>query len=147
MGVPLWLPNIWGPSTNPRTAIQPGVMPGECWAFKGSEGFLVIKLSMPMKPTRFSLEHIPKTLSPNGKIDSAPKNFQVFGLEVNKDSQPQELGRYTYDQDGEPLQFFPVENEIQRPLALVELRILDNHGHEEYTCLYRFRVHGSLWYK
>merc|ERR1712004_398544 len=145
LGVPLWLPlNIWGPSTNPRTAIQPGVMPGECWAFKGSQGFLVIKLSMPMKPTRFSLEHIPKSLSPNGRIDSAPKVFQVFGLEIDKDSQPQELGRYTYDQAGEPLQFFPVENEVERPLALVELRILDNHGHDEYTCLYRFRVHGSL---
>ena len=105
---------------------------------------LVIKLSMPMKPTRFSLEHIPKSLSPNGRIDSAPKVFQVFGLEIDKDSQPQELGRYTYDQAGEPLQFFPVENEVERPLALVELRILDNHGHDQYTCLYRFRVHGSL---
>ena len=144
-GIPLWLPlNIWGPSTNPRTAIQPGVMPGECWAFKGSQGFLVIKLSMPMKPTRFSLEHIPKSLSPNGKIDSAPKNFQVYGLQTDKDSDPQELGRYSYDQDGEPLQFFSVQKPIQKPISLVELRILDNHGHEDYTCVYRFRVHGDL---
>ena len=76
LGVSIWLPlHIWGPTTNPRTAIQPGVMPGECWAFKGHEGYLVIKLSMPMKPTRFSMEHIPKSLSPNGKIDSAPKDF------------------------------------------------------------------------
>ena len=25
---------------------------------------------------------------------------------------------------------------------MVELRILGNHGNKEYTCLYRFRVHG-----
>ena len=119
-------------------------MPGECWAFKGSQGFLVIKLSMPMKPTKFSLEHIPKSLSPDGKIDSAPKNFQVYGLKTDKDSEPLELGRYTYDQDGDPLQSFQVRKQIDTPVSLVELRILDNQGHEEYTCLYRFRVHGSL---
>ena len=24
----------------------------------------------------------------------------------------------------------------------IELRVLNNHGNKEYTCLYRFRVHG-----
>jgi Sad1 / UNC-like C-terminal. len=27
---------------------------------------------------------------------------------------------------------------------MVELKILSNHGNIEYTCLYRFRVHGNL---
>lgn len=144
-GIPLWLPApLWGKATNPRTAIQPGIMPGECWAFKGSEGFLVIKLAMPMRPTRFSLEHIPKSLSPNGRIDSAPKDFLVLGLQEEKDSNPVELGRFTYDEDGEPLQFFNAENPTLQSFALAELRILNNHGNVEYTCLYRFRVHGSL---
>lgn len=26
---------------------------------------------------------------------------------------------------------------------VVELRILTNWGHPEYTCIYRFRVHGE----
>lgn len=26
---------------------------------------------------------------------------------------------------------------------LVELRVLSNWGHPEYTCIYRFRVHGE----
>ena len=111
LGLPLWLPlpGFWGTSTNPRTAIQPGIMPGECWAFQGSEGYLVIKLAMPMKPTRFSIEHIPKSLSPTGKIDSAPKDFLVLGLQQERDTNPTELGQYSYDQNGEPLQFFEIE--------------------------------------
>ena len=143
-GLPLWLPlPIWGPATNPRTAIQPGVMPGECWAFKGQMGFLVIKLAMPMTPTRFSLEHIPKSLSPNGKIDSAPKDFLVLGLQQEKDEDVVELGQFTYDADGEPLQFFNVVRPSEGTFSYVELRILNNHGNSDYTCLYRFRVHGS----
>ena len=147
LGLPLWLPlpGIWGTATNPRTAIQPGIMPGECWAFKGSEGYLVIKLAMPMKPTRFSIEHIPKSLSPNGKIDSAPKDFIVLGLNEERDSNPTELGQYSYDQNGEPLQFFEITSNLdETAFPLVELRILNNHGNKDYTCLYRFRVHGSL---
>ena len=117
LGLPLWLPlpGFWGTSTNPRTAIQPGIMPGECWAFQGSEGYLVIKLAMPMKPTRFSIEHIPKSLSPTGKIDSAPKDFLVLGLQQERDTNPTELGQYSYDQNGEPLQFFEIEKIRQIP--------------------------------
>merc|ERR1719210_2332329 len=141
LGLPLWLPlpGFWGTSTNPRTAIQPGIMPGECWALKGSEGYLVIKLAMPMKPTRFSIEHIPKSLSPSGKIDSAPKDFYVLGLQSERDGNPTELGQYSYDQNGEPLQFFeknPSNSpEIEKTFPYVELRILNNHGNEDYTCL------------
>merc|ERR1712226_255178 len=52
-GIPLWYP-----SNNPRVAIQPGTLPGECWAFKGSAGYLVIQLSKPVRPTAVSVEHI-----------------------------------------------------------------------------------------
>jgi len=151
LGLPLWMPfpGMWGSTTNPRTAIQPGIMPGECWAFKGSEGFLVIKLAMAMKPKKFSIEHIPKSLSPNGKIDSAPKDFLVLGLLEERDPNPVELGQYSYDQNGEPLQYFERNSsnnlpETEMSFPFVELRILNNHGNKDYTCLYRFRVHGSL---
>ena len=99
---------------------------------------------MPMRPTRFSLEHIPRSLSPNGKIDSAPKDFAVFGLTQEFDPKPVELGRFTYDNMGEPLQFFDVGNVgDEMSFDFVELNILSNHGNANYTCLYRFRVHGS----
>ena len=84
---------IWRHSNNPRTAIQPGVLPGECWAFKGSRGFLLVGLSVPVVPTRFSLEHIPRSMSPSGVIDSAPREFMVLGLRRELDPNPVELGR------------------------------------------------------
>ncbi|XP_023723329.1 uncharacterized protein LOC111873126 isoform X3 [Cryptotermes secundus] len=139
MGIPLWYP-----PNNPRTVIQPGVHPGECWAFSGSQGFLVIKLSGLIQISAFSLEHIPRSLSPYGRIDSAPKDFTVWGLKDVQDTEPVLLGKYTYQQNGTSLQHFSVQNLDVNLFELVELRIESNHGHMEYTCLYRFRVHGVL---
>ena len=133
---------IWYPSNNPRTIIQPGVQPGECWAFKGSSGYIVIQLSEPIVPTRFSMEHISKSMSPSGKIDSAPKDFVVYGLRSEKDVDPVRLGAFTYSQDTDPLQFFEMTKPVDEPFPFVELDILSNHGNVNYTCLYRFRVHG-----
>ena len=51
--------------------------------------------------------------------------------------------RYVYDADGDPLQTFDVENkENTEEFEMVQLDILSNYGNMEYTCLYRFRVHG-----
>ncbi|NWY91715.1 SUN1 protein, partial [Loxia curvirostra] len=123
--------------------VQPDMYPGNCWAFKGSQGYLVVRLSMKIYPTAFTLEHIPKTLSPTGNITSAPRNFAVYGLEEEYQEEGKLLGEYVYDQDGEPLQMFPVMGKNEEAFQIVELRIFSNWGHAEYTCLYRFRVHGK----
>ncbi|XP_060138479.1 SUN domain-containing protein 1 isoform X2 [Zootoca vivipara] len=136
-GIPLWYF-----SQSPRVVIQPDMYPGNCWAFKGSQGYLVVRLSMMIYPTAFTLEHIPKTLSPTGNITSAPKDFSVYGLESEYEQEGVLLGQYIYDQDGEPLQMFQVTETTEKPFQIVELRIFSNWGHTEYTCLYRFRVHG-----
>ncbi|XP_060548835.1 SUN domain-containing protein 1 isoform X4 [Pantherophis guttatus] len=137
-GIPLWYF-----SQSPRVVIQPDMYPGNCWAFKGSQGYLVIRLSMMIYPTSFCLEHIPRSLSPTGNITSAPKDFLVYGLENEYQEEGILLGQYTYDQDGEPLQMFPVSETTDKAFQIVELRIFSNWGHAEYTCLYRFRVHGQ----
>ncbi|KAG7460148.1 hypothetical protein MATL_G00218140 [Megalops atlanticus] len=136
-GVPLWYF-----SQSPRVVIQPDVYPGNCWAFKGSQGYLVIRLSMSVVPTAFCLEHIPKALSPTGNISSAPRQFTVYGLDDEYQDEGKLLGRYTYQDDGESLQTFPVTEENDKAYQIIEMRVLSNWGHPEYTCLYRFRVHG-----
>uniref|UniRef100_A0A3Q4G4G7 Sad1 and UNC84 domain containing 1b n=1 Tax=Neolamprologus brichardi TaxID=32507 RepID=A0A3Q4G4G7_NEOBR len=137
-GLPLWYF-----SQSPRVVIQPDVYPGNCWAFKGSQGYLVIRLSLRILPTSFAVEHIPKTLSPTGNITSAPRNFTVFGLDDEYQEEGKLLGHYTYQDDGESLQIFPVMEENDKTFQIIEVRVLSNWGHPEYTCLYRFRVHGE----
>lgn len=114
--------------------LQPDVHPGNCWAFRGSKGFLVIHLSMRILPTAVSLEHIPKALAPSGTLRSAPRDFSVYvrasrcqqgalsgcrvclilnrfcfqGLDDESQEEGELLGTYTYDEDGEALQTFAV---------------------------------------
>ncbi|KAM4525552.1 uncharacterized protein PAE49_001464 [Odontesthes bonariensis] len=137
-GVPLWYF-----SQSPRAVIQPDVHPGNCWAFRGSTGFLVIRLSMRILPTVFTLEHIPRALAPSGTLRSAPREFSVYGLEDEGQERGTLLGTYTYDQDGDALQMFPASEENDGTFQIIEVQVLSNWGHPEYTCMYRFRVHGA----
>ncbi|XP_026121571.1 SUN domain-containing protein 2-like isoform X1 [Carassius auratus] len=135
-GIPLWYH-----SESPRVVIQPELYPGKCWAFRGSQGFLVIALSYPVRITHVTLEHLPKELSPTARIDSAPKDFAVYGMS-DETEDGKLLGTFMYDQDGEPIQTFKLA-EASEIYSMTELRILSNWGHLEYTCVYRFRVHGE----
>uniref|UniRef100_A0A674BM40 SUN domain-containing protein n=1 Tax=Salmo trutta TaxID=8032 RepID=A0A674BM40_SALTR len=137
-GLPLWYF-----SQSPRVVIQPDVHPGNCWAFQGSHGYLVVRLSMRIVPSAFSLEHIPKDMSPTGNIDSAPRQFNVYGLDDEYQEEGKLLGSYTYQEDGDALQTYPVTEENDKAYQTIEVRVLSNWGHTEYTCLYRIRVHGQ----
>ena len=53
-------------------------MPGQCFPFKGDHGSVVIRLAVPVVPTEFVLEHLSKTISIVGHINSAPKNFTIY---------------------------------------------------------------------
>ncbi|KAM7381032.1 hypothetical protein PAMA_012053 [Pampus argenteus] len=137
-GVPLWYF-----SQSPRAVIQPDVHPGNCWAFRGSTGFLVIRLSLRIVPTAFSLEHIPKSLAPSRTLHSAPRDFNVYGLDDESQERGKLLGTYTYDEDGEALQTYSVTEENDGAFQIIEVQVLSNWGHQDYTCMYRFRVHGT----
>ena len=54
----------------------------------------------------------------------------VFGILRNNDEM-------------DPLQVFQVQNVPDEAFKFIELDILSNHGNLNYTCLYRFRVHGT----
>ncbi|XP_006029900.1 SUN domain-containing protein 2 [Alligator sinensis] len=137
-GIPLWYN-----SQSPRAILQPDVHPGNCWAFRGTLGFAVIRLSSRICPTAVTLEHISKSLSPMGTIPSAPKDFAIYGLEEEGQEEGILLGRFMYDQEGDPIQTFHFTGEDLGVFQVVELKVLSNWGHPEYTCIYRFRVHGE----
>jgi hypothetical protein len=136
LGIP-----FWQTSTSPRTVIQPGVHPGECWAFPGQTGYLVLQLSQRIYVTGVTLEHIPKAIAANGTIDSAPKDFSVWALRSETDPEAKFLGKFRYDENGPSVQQYEVVP-LDQSYQIVELKILSNHGRIDYTCLYRFRVHG-----
>ncbi|CAH1391010.1 unnamed protein product [Nezara viridula] len=135
------LPLPWDVFNGPDTIIKPGVMPGECWAFEGSYAQVTLHLATKIKVTGFSIEHSPRELSLHGHILSAPKQFSVWALDGEEDENPVLLGRFTFLDNGESLQEFEAM-EYDKTIDLVELKVESNHGHPEYTCLYRFRVYG-----
>ncbi|XP_067087922.1 SUN domain-containing protein 2 isoform X2 [Osmerus mordax] len=136
---------LWYPSESPRTVIQGNqvLLPGKCWAFHGVQGTLVLSLSHPVRITHVTLDHLPRCNSPTGRIDSAPRDFEVYGMSTDSE-EGNLLGKFTYDQDGEPTQTFKLPDQSGAVHRFVELRILSNWGHVEYTCVYRFRVHGQI---
>ncbi|CAN9510618.1 unnamed protein product [Ophioblennius macclurei] len=137
--------HLWYSSESPRIVIQGHqvLLPGKCWAFHGVQGTLVISLSHPVRITHVTLDHLPRYNSPTGRIDSAPKDFEVYGMK-NDTEKGTLLGRFTYDEHGESTQTFKLPNPSDVIYSFAELRILSNWGHVEYTCLYRFRVHGKM---
>lgn len=147
----LGLPVLWV-YTSPRYALTPGAMPAECWAFQGFPGYLVVRTYAIIEVTGFSMEHMSRLLAVDGKIESAPKNFSVYGLHGEMDPEPHHFGDYMYDANSTAIQYFPVQypkttniGGVEYPVAydIIELRVESNHGNPTYTCVYRFRVHGN----
>ncbi|XP_012149292.2 uncharacterized protein LOC100875464 isoform X1 [Megachile rotundata] len=136
---------LYHENNNPRTVIQGNpIQPGICWAFQGFPGYLLIKLRSSIFVSGFTLEHAAKSILPNGEMRSAPKKFNVWGFIDENDPAPVMFGDYEFVASDDNLQYFPVQNAtIEGPYEYVELRIHSNHGQLEYTCLYRFRVHGK----
>ena len=125
----------------PTAIIQPDVHPGNCWCFIESSGFALIELSMPAFVTHITLEHIPKILSADGKITQAPRHFCIVGKN-SPDDVGTLLGKFEYTENGPAIQTFVVKK-TDNSYTHIEFRVKDNHGHPQYTCVYRVRVHGQ----
>lgn len=129
---------------SPLAALQPNADPGHCWSFGGSQGVLTVRLAHTIRPSNFSLQHISPDIAYN--IESAPKGFQVVGL---PESGPEIVyGEFEYKLGGRVIQTFPElphEPLDPTPVDFISLRVLSNHGHPDFTCIYRFRVHGEKY--
>ncbi|KAI6204818.1 hypothetical protein M3Y94_00721200 [Aphelenchoides besseyi] len=142
-GLPLYYSNY-----GPRTIIQRksnSIIPGECFAFEGEHGEVIIKLSRKINVTAISYEHLPLILSPEGHIKTAPKSFLVWSLQdyhKTGENKKHLLGKFTYDDKGSALQTFHTEFPDSQFTPIIQLETESNYG-SPVTCLYRFRVHGQ----
>ncbi|XP_040520887.1 SUN domain-containing protein 3-like [Gallus gallus] len=136
-----WLSPFFSSAKPPETILQPDISAGNCWAFQGSRGHVVIRLPEKIWPTAFTIWHISKAVSPSGEVSTAPREFVVSG--VDEDEGEALLGSFIYDVDGEIAQTFQVQEEPRKAFRQIKLEVRSNWGNKEYTCLYRADVHGN----
>ncbi|XP_068785540.1 SUN domain-containing protein 3-like [Struthio camelus] len=151
----LWFFSVANP---PDTILQPHTSPGQCWAFQGAEGHVVIRLPEHIWPRAVTVEHISKAVSPSGQVSSAPKAFAVSAL-LEPDLPPLSvalegvgeeaaaetlLGLFLFDVDKEAVQTFRLEKQLPRTFQYIKFQVQSNWGNPEYTCIYRVQVHGVL---
>ncbi|PKK16923.1 SUN domain-containing protein 3-like [Columba livia] len=128
---------------SPELILEPENHPGNCWPFPGSQGHVFIKLSVPVIPRAVTMDHVSGTASHGESISGAPKDFAVYGFKEEHEEQGTFLGQFTFLAALNPSQTFQLKNELPGVMNYIRLQVLSNWGHPDYTCLYRFRVHGA----
>lgn len=58
--------------------LQPDVFPGNCWAFEGDQGQVVIRLPGRVQLSDITLQHPPPSVAHSGGANSAPRDFAVY---------------------------------------------------------------------
>ncbi|CAH0563831.1 unnamed protein product [Brassicogethes aeneus] len=128
--------------SRPDNILEKSNTPGNCFAFCGSSGRIRIKLSKKVKIVAVTLDHAPFALLDD--LSHAPRDFAVYGLKLENSDTRSSLGKFQYKLEGMHVQTFVVNPDLIFPYEFVELEILNNHGNENLTCVYRFRVHNRL---
>ncbi|XP_037619490.1 uncharacterized protein LOC119484613 isoform X11 [Sebastes umbrosus] len=134
--------SLWRQPVDPSIVTQGGpIVDGRCWPFDGERGHLA--LSHPVTISHVTLGHISKTVSLTGSISNSPKMFAVYGMKTKEDEGTL-LGTFLYDQDGESLQTFKLSDQEAGVFSHVKLQVESNWGNPDYTCVYNFRVYGTI---
>ncbi|XP_065502045.1 SUN domain-containing protein 3-like [Caloenas nicobarica] len=128
---------------SPELILEPQNQPGNCRPFPGSQGHVFIKLSVPVIPRAVTMDHVSGTAFHGESSSGAPKDFAVYGFKEEHEEQGTFLGQFTFLAALNPSQTFQLKNELPGVVNYVRLQVLSNWGHPDYTCLYRFRVHGD----
>ncbi|GAB5569240.1 sperm-associated antigen 4 protein isoform X7 [Prionailurus iriomotensis] len=129
----------WGKDSTARW--RPDVFPGNCWAFEGDQGQVVIRLPGRVQLSDITLQHPPPSVAHTGGANSAPRDFAVYGLQVDDETEVF-LGKFTFDVEKSEIQTFHLQNDPPTAFPKVKIQILSNWGHPRFTCLYRVRAHG-----
>jgi len=130
LGVP-----VWSVSSSPSLLLRPVAGPGQCWAYSGQAGQVVIRLGKVVRVTGVTIEHV----RPSPDMSSAPRDIVVFDHVTDT---PLVNITYSINESSSSVQTFPLPSPTK--LALLRLHISNNWGHKEFTCFYRVRVHGEL---
>ncbi|TPX63784.1 hypothetical protein SpCBS45565_g06362 [Spizellomyces sp. 'palustris'] len=174
-----WIHYFWGTpkarGQRPSTAIQPEVLPGNCWPMQGNHGRLAIALATPTVPTHITIEHAAKELwGGHTGLASAPRDFEAWAVydhegfakmdldseearraSVSWETQPHALmiASNTFEPMESSLRTFEIDHVAYRNLEnmafmhgqqvqTVVFRFRSNWGKEDWTCIYRVRVHS-----
>ena len=152
----------WLPSHAPDEMLTPTTSVGECWPMQGSRGGVLIHLRERVRVTGLTLQHVSRgVVSDGGGARGAmPRGVRVRGVREgelwNATREVEEgdvdgdagdvLGEFEYDKEGPQVQRWQVEGgggEGGEGYEYVRLDILSNYGNDNYTCIYRVRVHGT----
>ncbi|XP_074067996.1 SUN domain-containing protein 5 isoform X2 [Macrotis lagotis] len=108
---------LWNYAHPPDVILEPNVTPGNCWAFSGDHGQVVIRLARKIFLTNITIQHIPKTISLSGNLDTAPKDFVVYGIcdEIREETF---LGAFLFQPENS-IQMFPLKSfQLEQYLSL-----------------------------
>ncbi|XP_005384845.1 PREDICTED: sperm-associated antigen 4 protein isoform X2 [Chinchilla lanigera] len=133
--------SFWNYARPPTVILEPDVFPGNCWAFQGDQGQVAIQLAGRVQLSDITLQHPPPSVAHTGDASSAPRDFAVFGLQIDNETEVF-LGRFTFDVKKSAIQTFHLQNDPPSAFPKVKIQILSNWGHPRFTCLYRVRAHG-----
>uniref|UniRef100_A0A8C3VWX8 Sperm associated antigen 4 n=1 Tax=Catagonus wagneri TaxID=51154 RepID=A0A8C3VWX8_9CETA len=133
--------SFWNYARRPTVILEPDVFPGNCWAFEGDKGQVVIRLPGRVQLSDITLQHPPPSVAHTRGANSAPRDFAVYGLQVDDETEVF-LGKFTFDVEKSDIQTFHLQNDPPAAFPKVKIQILSNWGHPRFTCLYRVRAHG-----
>jgi SUN domain-containing protein 1/2 len=157
----------------PITALHYDTHNGHCWPFTGDHGQLGVLLALPVRIEEITIDHVapdiawdmrsaPRNMEVWGFVEGAENLAKVVAWEASRSEagleappQPRSLpssskylriAQFEYDIDApNAVQTFPVDEDVRGlglDFGIVVLRMMSNWG-REFTCLYRFRVHGQ----
>ncbi|KAI9922779.1 hypothetical protein PsorP6_002435 [Peronosclerospora sorghi] len=139
--IPWWISRHNG---RPETALSETMEIGSCWGIAGSSGRLSVKFAQQIVADSVTIDHIPAQIASD--FSSAPNDFRIVGILGHPLRDTVDFiffGNFSYTRNGPASQTFKLISPQNSAVDGIALEVLTNHGHSEYTCLYRFRVHGQ----
>ncbi|KAM9058661.1 sperm-associated antigen 4 protein isoform 2-T2 [Megaptera novaeangliae] len=105
--------SFWNYARPPTVILEPDVFPGNCWAFEGDQGQVVIQLPGRVQLSDITLQHPPPSVAHTRGAKSAPRDFAVYGLQVDDETEVF-LGKFTFDVEKSEIQTFHLEVSLPR---------------------------------